>query len=172
MGAMGTTTRAQFFRGGESGNTVSLKPIELLKSKTKGNSLLQQLWFERAEKTMKHLNHFELLMDQFEYMGDLANRLSTDSLPSLKKSLKDEKNDKLRRQKQQLVLEMKSFLELYQTYNIKDYDYWDHNHSPMFSLFVDKFEQQGQSLEIRCSQSILGVTIEGEEEGKFFTRNF
>lgn len=81
MGSMGATTRAQFFRGEESGNSISLKPIELLKSKSKGPSLLQQLWFERAEKTMKHLRHFELLIDHFEYMGDLSNRLSTDSLP-------------------------------------------------------------------------------------------
>ena len=41
MSAMGATTRAQFFRGGEAGNSVSLKPIELLKSKTAGTSLLQ-----------------------------------------------------------------------------------------------------------------------------------
>jgi hypothetical protein len=46
---------------------------------------------------MKHLGHFELLIDQFEYMGDLANRLATDSLPSMKKSLKEEKNEKARR---------------------------------------------------------------------------
>ena len=39
-GAMGTTTRAQFFGGGNS-KSISLKPIELLKSKTKGGSLLQ-----------------------------------------------------------------------------------------------------------------------------------
>ena len=49
MSAMGPNTRAQFFRpGGDSSNSVSLKPIELLKSKTAGTSLLQQLWFERA----------------------------------------------------------------------------------------------------------------------------
>lgn len=168
---MGANTRAQFFRGGEGGSSVSLKPIELLKSKTKGGSLLQQLWFERAEKTMKHLSHFESLMDHFEYMGELANRLSTDSLPQLKKSMKEEKNDKLRRQKQQLVQEMKSFLELYQTYNITEYDYWDYRHSAMFSLFVEKFEHQGQSLEIRCSKAILGLLTEAEEQGEYTLNN-
>ena len=61
---------------------------------------------------------------------------------------------------------MKSFLEIYQTYNITDYDYWDFVHCSMFSLFVEKFEQQGQQLEIRCSQAILGMMKEDPDDGK------
>ncbi len=82
-------------------------------------------------------------------MGDLANRLQTDSLPQLKKSMKEEKNEKIRKQKSKLIQDMKSFLELYQTYNITEYDFWDYVHCSMFSLFVEKFEHQGQQLEIR-----------------------
>ena len=38
-------------------------------------------------------------------------------------------------------------MELYQTYNITDYDYWDAKNGPRFSLFVDKFEKDAQRLE-------------------------
>jgi len=38
-------TRSQFFKPG-SNNLI--KPIELLKSRSTGKSLLQTLWFERA----------------------------------------------------------------------------------------------------------------------------
>lgn len=52
---------------------------------------------------------------------------------------------------------MKSFLELYQSYSIKDYDYWDAKNAPMFSLFVDKFETKAQELEKKASELLLGV---------------
>lgn len=99
-------------------------------------------------------------------MGDLANRLQTDSLPQLKKSMKEEKNEKIRKQKSKLIQDMKSFLELYQTYNITEYDFWNYVHCSMFSLFVEKFEHQGQQLEIRCSQAILGMIVNGPEDGE------
>lgn len=53
MNMMGTQTRAAFFMG--QGNSLNkIKPIEMIKSKnTKSSSLIQQLWFERAQKTMQ-----------------------------------------------------------------------------------------------------------------------
>ncbi len=81
-------------------------------------------------------------MDQFEYMGEMACRLGSDSIVQLKKSLKEEKIDKIRLKKSSLVQEIKSFLELYQTFSIKEYDFWDFKQGPKFSLFVEKFEKE------------------------------
>jgi hypothetical protein len=81
-------------------------------------------------------------MEQFEYMGEMAYRLQNDCLAMLKKSLKEEKNENVRHKKQAVVHELRSFLELYQTYHIKDYDYWEFKQGPKFSLFVEKFESE------------------------------
>lgn len=124
----------------------------MIKSKnSKGGTLLQQLWFERASKTLKHLEHFANLMDQFEYMGEMAYRLQNDCLAQMKKSTKEEKNEKIRVKKTALVGQLRSFLEIYQTVTIKDYDFWDFKNGPKFSLFVEKFENEAQSLEHRCT---------------------
>ena len=84
-------------------------------------------------------------------MGDVANRLSTESTPQLKKSFKEEKNEKTKTQKYACIQDIKKFLELYQTTSINDYDYWDYKNSPVFSLYVDKFEKDAQRLENRAS---------------------
>lgn len=59
---------------------------------------------------------------------------------------------------------MKSFLELYQSYSIKEYDYWEAKNAPMFSLFVEKFETKSQELESKASQLMLGVLPAPEGE--------
>lgn len=102
---MGTSTRSAFFKAN--------KPIELLKSKSFSSNLLQQLWFERAEKTMKHVDHFGHLLESFQYMGDVANRLHSDTTPNLKRSFKEEKNETIKAKKYALIQEIKKFLELY-----------------------------------------------------------
>jgi hypothetical protein len=104
-----TQTRSQFFSGA---NGQKIKPIEMIKSRTKGKGLLQQMWFERAEKTLRQVNHFGMLIEQFEYMGEVTNRLVTDSIPSLKKSIK-EAPDQSRPQKNQIVQDIRKFVELY-----------------------------------------------------------
>jgi len=38
------------------------------------------------------MNHIGLLIDQFEYMGDVSFRLVDESIPSMKKSFKEERN--------------------------------------------------------------------------------
>ena len=48
----------------------------------------------------------------------------------------------MRQKKQAMVTEIKAFIELYQTYTIQDYDYWNYKDAPMFSLFVEKFEKK------------------------------
>jgi hypothetical protein len=57
----------------------------------------------------------------------------------------------VREKKHALVQQLKSFLELYQTFSITDYDIWDHVNGPRFGLFVDKFEKEAQALEVRAS---------------------
>jgi len=94
---MGTTTRSQFFSGP---GKQSLKPIEMIKSKSStSNSLLQQLWSERANKTLQQLNHMGMLLDQFELMGDACFRLQDDTIPSLKKSWKEERDEQMKKEK-------------------------------------------------------------------------
>jgi len=81
-------------------------------------------------------------MDQFEYMGEMAYRLQTDCLVQIKKSAKEESNEKKRMKKTALVQELRSFLEIYQTFSIKEYDFWDFKQGLKFSLFVEKFENE------------------------------
>ena len=75
----------------------------MIKSKSLSSNLLQQLWFERAERTMRHVEHFGQLMDSFQYMADVANRMHTETTPNLKKSFKEEKNDKIKAKKYALI---------------------------------------------------------------------
>lgn len=48
---------------------------------------------------MKGLNHFSLLLDSFKYMGEIVNKLNFETVPSIKKSFKEEKNEKIKKQK-------------------------------------------------------------------------
>ena len=91
---------------------------------------------------MKHLDHFEKLMETFEFIGDICHRLHSDSIEVLKKSFKQESDKVKKDKKYQMIQKIKAFLELYQTYHIKDYDYWEFKNSPTFSLFVEKFEKE------------------------------
>ena len=45
------------------------------------------------------MNHIGLLIDQFEYMSDVAFRLNDDTLPSLKKSFKEESEELIKKEK-------------------------------------------------------------------------
>ena len=54
------------------------------------------MWFERADKVLKHLQHFALLLDSFKYMGEMSNKLNSESILSLKKSFKEESNEKIK----------------------------------------------------------------------------
>ena len=109
-------------------------------SKGLSSNLLQQLWFERAERTLKHLEHFSQLLESFQYMGDVAQRLHSETTPNLKKSFKEERNEKVKAKKYAHIQEIKKFLELYQTYTIRDYDYWDYKAGHIFALYIEKFE--------------------------------
>ena len=110
-----------------------------------------------------------MLIEQFEYMAEMANRLSRESLPHLKKSFKEDTNQMAKNKKYALIQQIKSFLELYQTYSIQEYDYWTHKNQQTFALFVEKFEKEAQSLEVRSSQLILDVNgIEEFKSGKHY----
>lgn len=97
-------------------------------------------------------------------MGDVANRLHTETTPGLKRSFKEEKNEKIKAKKYALIQEIKKFLELYQTYTIREYDYWDYKNGPMFGLFIEKFENEERKLELLASKLILNIKDEDEEE--------
>jgi hypothetical protein len=60
-------------------------------------------------------------------MGDIAFRLTDETLPSLKKSMNENKQEK-----SELINEIKQFVELYQTYTITDYDYWNYENASIF----------------------------------------
>ena len=110
-----------------------------------------------------------MLIDQFEYMAEMAQRLGMENLTQLRKSFKEEKDPNLKSMKQAVMQETRSFLEVYQNCSINDYDYWDYKNAPMFSLFVDKFEKKAQELDGRGSQLLLGVV---PEEGKYIFQIF
>ena len=90
-------------------------------------------------------------------MGDIAFRLTDETLPSLKKSMTVDKQEK-----SELINEIKQFVELYQTYTITDYDYWKYENASIFSLFMDKFTSRSQELENRASELLLGVNKPGK----------
>ena len=96
---------------------------------------------------MKHVDHFGQLLDSFQYMGDVAHRMTVETTPNLKRSFKEEKNEKVKARKYALIQDIKKFLELYQTYNIREYDYWDYKNGHMFGLFIEKFENEERKLE-------------------------
>lgn len=71
------------------------------------------MWFERADKIMKSLHHFSLLLDSFKYMGQIVNKLNFETVPTIKKSFKEEKNEKIKKNKYNCIQEIKNFIELY-----------------------------------------------------------
>lgn len=97
-------------------------------------------------------------------MSEVADRIHNDTIPSLKTSIKEETQEAIKKEKQSHVQACTSFLELYQTYTIQEYDYWEYKNAPMFSLFIDKFSSQAEQLEKKSSELILGVF---KTEGKF-----
>jgi hypothetical protein len=88
---------------------------------------VHQLWVERAAKIIRQATHIGNLIEHFEFMGDIAFRLTDETLPSLKKSMNENKQEK-----SELINEIKQFVELYQTYTITDYDYWNYENASIF----------------------------------------
>jgi hypothetical protein len=50
---------------------------------------VHQLWVERAAKIIRQATHIGNLIEHFEFMGDIAFRLTDETLPSLKKSMNE-----------------------------------------------------------------------------------
>jgi len=99
-------------------------------------------------------------------MTDMTNRLGRENYDILKKSIKEDKTQGLvmKQKKQAMLTEIKGFIEIYQTYTINDYDYWNYKDAPMFSLFVEKFEKKAQDLDGRSNQLILGIIDDNDTE--------
>jgi hypothetical protein len=52
----------------------------------------------------------------------------------------------------QVIKDMNSMLELYSTYQLVEYDYYNYKNQVTFSLFVENLEQKAQKLEERVIQ--------------------
>ena len=112
--------------------TKSIKPIEMIKSKNvKNTSLITQLWFERAEKVINQLEHVYKLMEFFSYASLISFRFTNDYIPALK----EEKDKAKKIRKNELIKEMRAFLELYSTYQL-EYDYFSYKNQTTFSFFI------------------------------------
>jgi hypothetical protein len=63
--------------------TKQIKPVEMIKSKNQKqpNALITQLWFERAEKVMKQLDHLGRLIEFFTYVAQISFRFTKDYIP-------------------------------------------------------------------------------------------
>lgn len=101
--AMGTATRSGFASEGKC-----VKPLELITSKN--TSLVQQLWFARAQKIIDQITHLQTLVEFFDFCFVLSLRFS--------EYLTQPTGNKY---------EVRSFLELYQTWT-PDYDLYLHKH--------------------------------------------
>ena len=60
--AMGTQTRSGFF----DAKTNTVKPFEMMESR-KAKSILSQLWFTRAEKILKQVDHLISILEFIDY---------------------------------------------------------------------------------------------------------
>lgn len=98
---MGTQTRSGFF----DASTKVIKPLEMISQKNKGGNLVQQLWFKRAQNILDQLEHLAMVFEFFEFCYVLANRFRS--------YLLETNGNKY---------EIKSFLELYETWQTSDYD--------------------------------------------------
>eukprot|EP00347_Sterkiella_histriomuscorum_P015094 403358341 len=137
--SMGMT---QTMSGFYDSKTQSVKPIEMINSKKNTPKLITQMWIDRAEKIVKQLEHMNKLLEFLTYASLISFRIAQEYIPGLR-----EEKDKLQKlRKNDLVREMKQFLELYQTYQT-EYDYFDHKNQATFSYFIEKFETKAQELE-------------------------
>jgi len=66
------------------------------------------MWYERAQKINKQLEHLMSLVDFFEFAAVLADRLAKQHVPKLKKIVTPES--------QAMIGDIKRFLALYETY--------------------------------------------------------
>lgn len=99
--AAGTATRSGFFDASQQLKVT--KPVEMLASKKP--SLVQQLWFERANKILASLEHLLSLVELFEFAFALSARFAG--------YLAQTTGNKY---------ELRSFLELYSTWQPSEYD--------------------------------------------------
>lgn len=104
----------------------------MIKSKNvKNTSLITQLWFERAEKVINQLEHVYKLMEFFSYASLISFRFTNDYIPVLK----EEKDKAKKIRKNELIKEMRAFLELYSAYQL-EYDYFSYKNQTTFSFFI------------------------------------
>ncbi len=95
------------------------------------------MWFERAEKVISQVEHVIKLLEFFSYIALITFRFSKEYIPSLR-----EEKDKLQKlRKNELIREMKQFLELYQTYQ-PEYEYFEYKNSMTFGFFIVRHFQK------------------------------
>eukprot|EP00350_Pseudokeronopsis_sp_OXSARD2_P004398 CAMPEP_0170546600 /NCGR_PEP_ID=MMETSP0211-20121228/4952_1 /TAXON_ID=311385 /ORGANISM="Pseudokeronopsis sp., Strain OXSARD2" /LENGTH=139 /DNA_ID=CAMNT_0010851151 /DNA_START=1278 /DNA_END=1697 /DNA_ORIENTATION=+ len=138
---MGATTQAGFYENKQGGKTI--KPVELIKQRNKASKpLIQYLWFERAEKVIKQLDHLMMLSEFLDYAALISSRFHNEYIPLLK----EKSASNVSKQRLTLAREMKGFLELYSTYQI-EYNYFNHLNLERFTLFKETFESKTMELE-------------------------
>ncbi|CDW80534.1 UNKNOWN [Stylonychia lemnae] len=149
----------QTMSGFYDGKSQTVKPIEMIKSKSQNNQsrLVTQMWFERAQKILNQLEHLQKLFEFFSYSSLIANRIAQEYVPELR----NEKDKFLRLKKNEFIKELKQFLELYSAYQL-EYDYFDHKNITTFSYFIEKFETKAQELEGKFNR-ICNGQMENEE---------
>ena len=140
---MGSQTLQNFF----DSNQKQVKPIELIESKNK-SSLVQQLWFARAKKILKQIDHLHGLFEFFEFCTIIAQRFS--------EYLKQPHGNKY---------ELRSFLERYQSLQ-PSYDFWQNENKVEVEIFIEKFEVEATGLEGKFLQHI-STNKEGIDYGKW-----
>lgn len=80
MKMMGTSTRFNFFDPSQQRK----QSIEALAAKNqKSKALMKCLWMERAQKTVKNVKHLLELLDSFDYVSEVSNRLKVEVIPNL-----------------------------------------------------------------------------------------
>jgi hypothetical protein len=101
-----------------------IKPIELIQSKSmKSKPLMQQLWFERAEKVVKQLAY---LLSLIEFLEEVA--LTSHRFSELVVTLKEEKTVEAN----SLANKVMAFLEGYEIGKPLHYDHYDYKHALTF----------------------------------------
>ena len=106
--AGGTQTKSGFYETKTSlEKGKKIKPLEMIND-TKVKPLLAQMWFERAQKINNQLDHLLSIAEFFDYAAIIANRFSSQYMPTLQQMEKAGAN--------KLYADLTNFLKVYETY--------------------------------------------------------
>ena len=125
---------------------------------------MNQLWIDRADKILDHVNHLYSLLEFIDYGCQAANRQLNQYKPRL---LKNKTEEQFFSSSQKLVHEINSLYELYQTFQ-PDYDVYDVANQAQLVLFTEKFEHQVKEIEAKMTKIARGQDPYEGVAGKSF----